>query len=416
MTNDAIALEGWDKAVWRATQAEPTLVSNVVGVIECDGIVDHSVLRQRIYTVVGRNSLMRSVIKDVAGEVTAVPVRAMRVTDHVVFVRSDDNVIDVANQMAQTQLPLDKPLWKVQVVEQRGRSFIIAAFHHAVADGSAAMMMALSLLDQFHNNPQRPDSGHSSKSVGSAEAKDVVRRAMQDPQGFIRDLTQLATSAAKVLPLDSAPVVPGHRSGGFETRTFVIDSSLYRELGWGSVYATTTALMLSAHKQLSRQLGLKPTQVWCNVPVAANLTGSTANQLVVARFPLPVLQESPSEIAKRAAQLINDWREQPALALAPYVMSLVNVLPSDAIVSTLRQADLTISSVGGRLREGSIDGVNVVSVAPVVGPNGTFAAATTLRFFDSVVVSVSVDSTQPRFADMWWQAWNELLRSYGLLK
>jgi diacylglycerol O-acyltransferase len=165
----------------------------------------------------------------------------------------DRGLASVVAELAATQLPRDRPLWDLTVVEglDGGRVAFVVKLHHALADGAAAVAMLenafmVDELDAFVQGPH-PEPIPSRQALSRQAARSRARRISEFPDLARRTAEGLAAARRVRRRTDASVQVPVPFSS---PRT-----SLNVSLDTGRTFAMT-ALPLDDLLQVKRNAGV----------------------------------------------------------------------------------------------------------------------------------------------------------------
>jgi len=184
---------------------------HIVGVLVLDpatapGGFDTAVLRRVISQRLDRVEAFRQRVVDVRGALSVpywVLDRTVDVTRHVQRaavpgVSGLAALAQLAAETAQVALPRDRPLWRMEVLEDLGdsRVGVVAKVHHSVMDGAAAVGVLGALFDLEPTPPTDENVvGPGSKASGGVGVGQVARTVARMPIVTVRTATRLPGAA-----------------------------------------------------------------------------------------------------------------------------------------------------------------------------------------------------------------------------
>ena len=378
-------LAGWDLAAWRMAKTDPALRSTVVGVVELSGQVPTEAILERIHRVVGHESVLRSIIVE---DDSGAYIREVSEIDTKNHVSAPPTVIDVSralSEFAARDFDSRYPLWRTLILHTGLHTYVATAFHHAIADGQAAMVMLSQLLDEPpvlpepvqappRSQPQEPKSFQES-------AMPVLQRLLKDPLGLSGDLTRLVQSLNSVLQVPSMTLAP-NRSGQFHFAAWEFD----RDQTALSVHDALVAVAVDGWHSKT-----KNNTVIANIPVAGFDVGGV-NRFMIARLRLHARPHRPTDVINESRNALREWRSEPAAALLPMLLNASQFIPANLLGNAMKQGDVTVSTVRGTSSRGSIGGVDVTRVIPMVSPIGVGINVTSAILGNRVLIGVTADT------------------------
>ncbi|MGW5868420.1 wax ester/triacylglycerol synthase family O-acyltransferase [Streptomyces sp. NPDC055239] len=150
-----------DLAFWNLESAEHPMHLGALGVFDADspGAAEHAaqLLASRAAAVPGLRLRIRSILLPV-GAAVRTPAPAFDPLHHVRLAEPVRDFHDAAGVLMQCPLERERPPWEAHVLPGRdGTSFaVLFKFHHALADGLRALMLAAAIMDPVELPAPRP--------------------------------------------------------------------------------------------------------------------------------------------------------------------------------------------------------------------------------------------------------------------
>jgi diacylglycerol O-acyltransferase / wax synthase len=297
--------------------------------------------------------------------------------------------------------PLDRarPLWQIALIPRLsdGRAAVVGRVHHAMADGAAALQVAMLTLD-VDGSPDAPPVPwqaaappnslqraldpfvHGAERTSRA-ARDVAR-ACEHPRtaarGALRDLGRMAQALAEDL-LPSAPQSPLNRPLG-PRRTLVqhrVSLEQLSEITRGTASTRNDAglaAVAGALRALAREQGVPAEPLKALVPVnvrRAHEYGALGNRVSMTSVWLPLQLSTPGARLEHVHEQTARFKRSARSEGAESVMSGLSLLPSALRAPVLRAVapgrfNLTISSVPGPRSALFIQGARLEEIYPVI--------------------------------------------------
>jgi diacylglycerol O-acyltransferase / wax synthase len=312
---------------------------------------------------------------------------------------SDASFAAIRDTLLSTPLDRDRPLWQIALIPRLrdGRAAIVGRVHHAMADGAAALQVAMLTID-VDNSPDAPpvpwraapppsslqralDPFVHGAEVTSRAARDVAR-ACEHPRasarGALRDVGRMAQSLAEDL-LPSAPDSPLNGPLG-PRRTLVQHRVSLARLGEITRVTPATrndaglAAVAGALRALALEQGVPAEPLKALVPVnvrRAHEYGVLGNRVSMTSIWLPLQLSTPGarleHLHEQTARAKRSARSEGAQA----VMSGLSLLPGLLRAPVLRAVapgrfNLTISSVPGPRVALFMHGARLEEIYPVI--------------------------------------------------
>lgn len=381
-------LTGWDLATWRLAEADPALRSTMIGVIEVDQPLDLTVVLMRAAAATALQSRLRTSLRLEGADPVLVVLPEVDVRSRIKLLPPDADLGRAVIAAIRQPFPLAEPLWRLRLLQRDGRTWIIGAMHHAIADGGGALSFMSMLLDGVAERfEQVPSTGSGEAVDPTAAVQKLLLRALSDPVGAVGDSVRLLRSAWEIVDAGGGPLneLVADRGDDFAIGWLEVDlDGVPRDQRRGLHHL----LVAAAAAAIGRAAQAKPGDVvTVNVPVAT--AGAGHNQVVVARIGIEI--GTPAEMAARSRDALGQWRAQPAVQFAGQLAELAGALPTEMVAANIKRADLTVSTMPPTPSRIAIDGNRVAAVLPMAPPIGAAASLTTLPFGDRLLIGTSFD-------------------------
>ncbi len=204
----------------------------------------------------------------------------------------DRELAAVVADVASRQLPRDRPLWEIVVVDglAGGRLGVVAKVHHAVADGAATVALLQSALDpRAEVHEWCPEMLPTKPQLLRLAARGHAKRLRQLPRLASRSVRGLRESEARRRASPVKPPLP------FDTPKTPFNVSLTAE----RTFAMTT-LALKDFKSIRESRGVTLNDVYLAVCAGAVRTYLVARGALPAR---PLVASVPVSTASNATHL-----------------------------------------------------------------------------------------------------------------
>jgi len=301
--------------------------------------------------------------------------------------------------LLSTPLDRDRPLWQLAIVPRLsdGGSAIIGRVHHAMADGAAALQIAMLPLDADGSPdapavPWRPEPvpGSLQRAVDeivygaerTSRAARGVAHACEHPRsaarGALREVGRMAQALAEDL-LPGAPASTLNRRLG-PRRTLVQHRVPLERLGaiTRSTPATRNdaglAAVAGALRALALELGVHAEPLKVLVPVnvrRAHEYGTLGNRVSMTSVWLPLHMSTPGARLENVREQTARFKRSARSEGAQAVISGLSLLPGPLRAPVLRAVtpgrfNLTISSVPGPRSALYMQGAELEEIYPVI--------------------------------------------------
>lgn len=440
-------LRGWDAAAFRTSSNDPSMRSTVIAMGLLDQAPDWQRIRVRferltrfvpalrmrpIYGLTGLSAPRLAIDPDFDLDVH---LRRYRLPEGAGW---QDLLLD-ARRMSLTDFDLDRPLWEAAVIEglPGGQAAFLLKLHHAIADGQATVMIALSLFELGpQGNPDEPPapevpagSDVSIAQITVANAVDMARDAAAQVTGAIRSGAGLARIASadpigawaqawrtlgsigRLTSVADQPLSPVMCSRGTTYRFGAFDlpfedlRAAAKSHGLSVNDAFMAALGAGLDRYHRRHHALVE-QLRVNVPISlrgdpGDRTGKAANAVSIARFPFPIAGLTTVERMQAAHDMVARWRQEPALRLTDPLAEVSWFVPVPMLAAQARTSDVTASNVPGPPIPLYLAGARIVAAYPLVATIGAALNVTMVTYDGRAFIGVSSDDRAvPDAADL----------------
>ena len=314
----------------------------------------------------------------------------------------------VVSELMSEQLPRDRPLWQLWVLEGEGISAVVTRLHHCLADGQALAYVLAALTDDIDLTvppaPEPPDH----------LTIDLVRRTLDRARHPVSLAAQIPTFAREgaslarlvLLPADHrtalrGPLAGGKRAAWSEPAPLSDVSEVGHALG-GTVNDVLMSALTGAITRYLASRGPVPTELRAMVPVdlrAADnpVDAALGNQLGMLIVPLPVGVADPVERLAALVRRTARAKASPESLVASGVIAALGRVPRPAERALVdlftAKASMLVTNVAGPqqpLRLGGRRLRGVVGWAPASGSVGLTVSI--FSYAGEVVVGVAADA------------------------
>lgn len=312
---------------------------------------------------------------------------------------SPERFAALRDALLSTPLHRDRPLWQIALIPRLsdGRAAVVGRVHHAMADGAAALQVAMLMLD-VDDAPDAPpvpwkaapppsplqralDPFVHSAELTSRAARDVAR-AFEHPRtaarGALRDVGRMAQALAE----DLLPSAPASRLNGplGPRRTLVQHRVSLEQLGAITRGTAATrndaglAAVAGALRALALEQDLPAEPLKALVPVnirRAHEYGTLGNRVSMTSVWLPLQLSTPGARLEHVNEQTARFKRSTRSEGTQTVMSGLSLLPSALRAPVLRAVapgrfNLTISSVPGPPSKLFVQGAPLEEIYPVI--------------------------------------------------
>jgi diacylglycerol O-acyltransferase len=338
-------------------------------------------------------------------------------------------LLDLATFWALDPFDPNRPLWMMLLVEnlRRGGSALLARLHHCVTDGTGALLVAASLLDDARSPPssrgrpreaKRPDPARSRPEDAATplglpgvarSATHLVASATQQAATFARDPLTLqrqarraAEAAASVARqvIVAGPAKSSIWSGRHSSarRVETLDLSLSRAKRCarrlsGTVNDVFVTAVAGGAAEYHRRKGDQVDELRMSMPVS--MGGSAANAFVPTRVLVPAGIEDPRRRFEAVHQRLAAAKAEPGLALADTVAGVLAAIPDPLLTKLARQqigaVDFAASNLIGPPGDVYLAGARMVADFPIGPTMGVAFNVTLLSYRSRLFLGINID-------------------------
>jgi diacylglycerol O-acyltransferase len=338
-------------------------------------------------------------------------------------------LLDYVGPIAASPFDRARPLWELTLVEglEGERAALVLKVHHSVTDGVGGMELLTSLVDTERDAPDpaaapAPPPDHADpwtllREALTASAADAVRlaarapavaartaaAALRNPFGTVASTADLVRSVARAVAPAAAPLSPLMQSRGLCRRLDALDVPLddmkrAAKATEGTINDVFVAAVVGGlHRYHARHGDRAP---WLRMTMPINLRGvadrRVGNNFAPARFPVPAFVENPAERVAAIRALVQEWRQEPALALTEQLAGVLNRLPTALTTALfggmLKCVDFTTTNVPGAPVPVYVAGAAVERFFAFAPPAGSALNVALVSHVDQCCIGVVIDT------------------------
>ncbi len=317
----------------------------------------------------------------------------------------EEALLAVAAETVTTRLPADAPLWSARLVTglTGGRTALIVAFHHVLADGIGGLAVLAQLVDGGAAVPGRafPGPAPSGRELFVDALTSRLRAVGHLPAG----LRSLRGALAELKPMSAtrAPLCSLNRPTGSRRSLGVARADLARVRGvahahGGTVNDAVLTAVAGALRGLLSHRGETVETVVISVPVSARRQTSAA-QLGNAVGVIPVSVPVTGDAGRRLeviAGIMQERKEAPRAASAALLGPLFRILARLGLLHRFidhqRMVTTFVTNLRGPDSALSFLGAKVTHVVPVSGTTGNVTVAFgALSYAGTLTITVIAD-------------------------
>jgi WS/DGAT/MGAT family acyltransferase len=343
----------------------------------------------------------------------------------------DEEVRQLAVDLAVTPFDRNRPLWEFTVVEglPGGRAAMVQKMHHTITDGKGGVRMSVEFIDVERDaaDPPPVDEGPPTPTprplwsgaldaIGEVARRNAesARRLVEGAADAARDPLHVATVLAS-LPAETAAttrslvrqlgVVDSHRSPlwsgrsldrHLETFDVPLERALQRAHGLGGsvndLFVTAAAGGAGAYH---RRRGIDVAELRMSMPVSTRTDRAPGGN---AFTPTRVLVPTGADARERFATVherLAVTKTERAMGLTASLAGLVNLLPRPMVVRLARQQVLTVDFATSNVRAAPFDlyiaGALITANYPLGPIAGTAWNLTTMSYRGVLNLGLHVD-------------------------
>jgi diacylglycerol O-acyltransferase len=333
------------------------------------------------------------------------------------------DLLDLAAPIAMQAFDRDRPLWEFTLVEglEGGAAAVILKLHHAMSDGVGLVRMTAGLVERSREaSPSSGEPGTPPEPVPAPwspfdESLDALRyqaarrisqgrsaasalasglsRLVRHPREAVKDATELAASAGRLLAPASEPLSPLMRDRSLTLRldAFARPVAAFKRAGaaaGGTVNDAFVAGIAGGLQRYHAAHGHAVEALRMSMPI--NLRHGekgrkAGNQFAPVRFAVPTSIGDPRERLRKIHRLVAGEREEPSLPALDVLAGAMNRLPGAAATaafgSMLKSVDFITTNVPGPGFPVYLCGSKVTAMIPF-GPTSGAALNVALFSYD----------------------------------
>jgi diacylglycerol O-acyltransferase len=435
-------LRGWDAATFRTASGDPRMRSTVVALAVLDGTPDWQRLRSRLerlthfvptlrmrplYGLFGLSAPRLAIDPDFDIDVH---VHRYRLPEGSGW---EDLLADV-RRMSLADFDRNRALWEAVLIEglPGGESAFALKLHHSIADGQATVMIGLSLFELgLEPNPDDPPTPEvpdgedvSLLDIARANVEDNLSRfrtsteglvragghialqALNDPGGALDVVRQTVGSISKAVSVPEAPLSPLWQERGttYHFGAFDFPFAGLKHAAKSRGFSVNDAFMAAVTSGVDRyhqRYGASVSELRINVPIslrgdAGDRSAQASNAVAIARFELPVEGLDLEARMATAHELVDTWRNAPAMRMADPLADVSWLVPVPVLAHAAQTSDITTSNVPGPPIPLYLAGAQMVSAFPLVATIGAAVNVTMVTYNGAACIGISTDDRSIR--------------------
>ena len=430
-------LRGWDAATFRTASGDPRMRSTVVALAILDGTPDWQRLRSRLerlthfvptlrmrplYGLFGLSAPRLAIDPDFDIDVH---VHRYQLPDGSSW---EDLLADV-RRMSLADFDRNRALWEAVLIEglPGGESAFALKLHHSIADGQATVMIGLSLFELGSKpnpddppTPEVPDGEDVSLvDIARANVEDnltrfrqsaeglvraggqIAMQALGDPSGALDVVRQTVGSITKAVSVPEAPLSPLWQERGttYHFGAFDFPFAGLKHAAKSRGFSVNDAFMAAVTSGVDRyhqRHGATVSELRVNVPIslrgdAGDRSAQASNAVAIARFELPVEGLDLDARMATAHELVDTWRNAPAMRMADPLADVSWLVPVPVLAHAAQTSDITTSNVPGPPIPLYLAGAQMVAAFPLVATIGAAVNVTMVTYNGSACIGISTD-------------------------
>ncbi|MDV8070627.1 wax ester/triacylglycerol synthase family O-acyltransferase [Rhodococcus sp. IEGM 1366] len=265
----------------------------------------------------------------------------------------------------------DRPLWEFTVLDglADGGAALVVKVHHSLTDGVGGMQLTREITDETRegesDRPARetvtsidhPTGANAVAIALGTAAGSAVRqgaRALRHPAVTGRGAARILGSALRMTRPATTTLSPVMTARSTRRSFGVL------ELPVAALAAAATATKCSINDaflaavllgmaEYHRRHGAVPPELMVTLPISLRTDRDPlgGNRISLARFALPLDIASPDQPMRRVHDIVDSWRNEPAIPLSPHLAAMLNMLPVAVTGDILKHMDFVASNVVG---------------------------------------------------------------------
>lgn len=412
-----------DLMSWRM-EGDPILRSTIVSIVQLDRSPDQARLIEVMHRAIDVVPMFKC--RAVSSSIPWIPPRWVVDDDfdlswHLRRLRvarpgTWKEVLDFARTAGMTAFDKDRPLWEFTVLDglADGGAALVVKVHHSLTDGVGGMQLAREITDATRegesDRPARAamtsgdqlTGANAVASVLGTAAGSAVRksaRAFRHPADTGRGAARIMGSALRMTRPATTTLSPVMTARSTRRRFGVL------ELPVAALAAAATAtecsindaflaaVLLGMAEYHRRHDGV-PSDLMVTLPISLRTDQDPlgGNRITLARFALPLDVASPDELMRRVHDIVDSWRNEPAIPLSPLLAAMLNILPVAVTGDMLKHMDFVASNVVGSSVPLYLAGAEITRQFAFSPTLGSAFNVTLMSYTTHVCIGVNADA------------------------
>lgn len=337
-------------------------------------------------------------------------------------------LFELVRPIAMAGFDRSRPLWEFTLIEglEGGGAAMAVKVHHSITDGVGGIRLAMMLFDL----ERTPQSVEPMPPVPTAEDENLVdrfwdwvainnhrlfgltgeamaattsgfRRAVSDPVGAATQAVNTLGSYVRMMKPATTPMSPimKERSLGRHLHAFEFPLDDFKRAAkdvGGTLNDAFVAGVGLGLERYHRDHGVDVEDLRLLLPINLRDDDSAGgNHFTPARFPIPVGMRNRDRLIVRIGELVDQWRNEPAVAASERMAAVLNRLPAAATTvlfgSMLKGSDFVASNVPGVTFDVYLAGARLERNFAFAPLSGTGAAITLMSHRDVCCIGIATD-------------------------
>ena len=325
-------------------------------------------------------------------------------------------VLDFARTAGMGAFDKDRPLWEFTVLDglADGGAALVVKVHHSLTDGVGGMQLTREITDETSEGESSRSARETVTSIDHPTGANAVAialgtafgsavrqgaRAVRHPAVTGRGAARIIGSALRMTRPATTTLSPvmtvrsTRRSFGvveFPVAAFAAAATATE----CSINDAFLAAVLLGMAEYHRRHGAVPPHLMVTLPISLRTDRDPlgGNRISLARFALPLDVASPDQLMRRVHNIVDSWRNEPAVPLSPHLAAMLNMLPVAVTGDMLKHMDFVASDVVGSSTPLYLAGAEITRQFAFSPTLGSAFNVTLMSYATHVCVGVNADA------------------------
>ncbi|NRI64450.1 DUF1298 domain-containing protein [Rhodococcus sp. MS16] len=325
-------------------------------------------------------------------------------------------VLDFARTAGMAAFDKDRPLWEFTVLDglADGGAALVVKVHHSLTDGVGGMQLTREITDETREGESRRSARETVTSIDHPTGANAVAislgtafgsavrqgaRALRHPADTGRGAARIIGSALRMTRPATTTLSPVMTARSTRRSFGVVEFPVAALAAAAtatecSINDAFLAAVLLGMAEYHCRHGAVPPDLMVTLPISLRTDRDPlgGNRISLARFALPLDIASPDQLMRRVRDVVESWRNEPAIPLSPHLAAMLNILPVAVTGDMLKHMDFVASNVVGSSTALYLAGAAITRQFAFSPTLGSAFNVTLMSYCDHACIGINADA------------------------